>query len=831
MSDDTIPEGENANVFALPGYICGKPIYESNDGFRILKAVVNDDSLSFREIEERIPTPWKKPQDFARGDFVLTVNSDYPLTHDVPYIFIGEVTQHKKYGAQFKAYSYCSDDPSDERMMIAYLSRLPNVKEKRARMILEEFGLPQIANIMENDHRRLTAINGITEKRADEIRKEWMKDRIVRRVFMWLLAHNISAIFGRRIIDAFGSRSIEILEANPYQLTDIHGISFLKADEIAHKMLALVPKDLRTKSCVNFLLRENEHSGHTCYPMVLLQREACKLLAERSGGEYGKVVNDVILSDFVVVGDKETKIPFVYLPSMFRNEYRCAEFLANLTTVNSLYSCTDEDLDEAENKCALEYPSVRNFHFDDNQNAAIKSAFSNKLTVITGGGGTGKSTICNAICKIAFKRRWGVTLFAPTGQAAKILGEKTKMGASTIHRGLGLVPGGKGKNSNVATNPGCENGVVQSEILIIDEFSMVGTDLLPYVFDAIVDPSKTNIVLVGDPQQLPSISPGNNLYDIIASGAANVVKLSQIYRQSENSHISWMADKIAHGTYVAPPARSDDFFWTECNDNEEVLSHVEKLASECDDVRDLQVLASIYKRSCGVELVNELFQRLFTSSSGKSISHERRTYYLGDRVMHIVNNYDKQVFNGNIGYIIDLGMKNLRPDSTDKESMFIVVKMEGASDNGREVVYENDDISELRVAWCSTVHKFQGGQMPQVIFLMPNDHRVMMSRELVYTAFTRAQKSLHVIGTKAMLTRASSKSIIETRYTNLVKLFKKFIDGDDKLVFRFPENFELEVKDEEDEDDDDPESLDPVDSRLRLPAKHDSKLVDDDLFT
>ncbi len=783
-------EIEEKTLLALPCILSGKPVYESDDGYKIFYAFVNEMSLYYQDVKDKIPESWivsnSKNQ---RGNFVVCVTSDYPLFSDVPYVFMGEIVNHKTYGLQFRANDYFPDEPSNRAMMIDYLDRLPNVGKKRSKMIVDYFGIEHIADIIENKVNEISEkIPGITESRALEIQRYWLKDKFVRRVYMWILSHGISAIYGKKIIEHFGEDSIETLESNPYSLTEIKGIGFVKADEIAFKILKSIPRDVRTKSCINYVLREKEDFGHVCYPTEPLKREVCEMLIAKDNVDYDPIVLDVLKKNFVLYGDKTSGVAYAYLPTMFSNETCCAKFLTRAISNESLYSeiFTEKDVEAAENKYSVSEMGGRDFHLDDKQKEAIRSAFLNKITVITGGGGTGKSTICNAICYIARSKGLGITLFAPTGQAAKVLERKTGIGASTIHRGLGLVPG---KKNSVESNPGSmQDGTIRTEILIIDEFSMVGTDLLPYVFNAIVNPSETNIVLVGDPQQLPSVSPGNNLHDIINCGCANVVKLGKIYRQSEKSYISLMADEVSRGKAPGIPIDADDFFWSDLNDSELILKKIEDISRsfyEKGELKDLQIMSSIYARGCGVDAINSMFQSLFTKSQDLVV-HEKRYYFLGDRVMHVVNNYQKGIFNGNVGHIVDLGYKVLNSDKNDQPSYYIVVEFEDEKGGIKPITYENDEISELRVAWCSTVHKFQGAQKKYVIFLMPNDHRNMMYRELVYTAFTRAEKQLFVMGTFDMLTLASRRSIIAARYTNLQSLFKHFAYGEDNHVLKFP---------------------------------------------
>jgi len=257
-----------------------------------------------------------------------------------------------------------------------------------------------------------------------------------------------------------------------------------------------------------------------------------------------------------------------------------------------------------------------------------------------------------------------------------------------------------------------------------------------------------------------------------------------------------MADEVSHGQVPGIPIDADDFFWYDLNDGEQILKKIEEISksfNEKGELRDLQVMSSIYARGFGVDVINSMFQQVFTKSQDLVV-HEKRFYFLGDRVMHVINNYQKGIFNGNTGYITDLGYKILNSEKTDQPSYYIVVEFEDEHGGIKPITYENDEISELRVAWCSTVHKFQGAQKKYVIFLMPNDHRNMMYRELVYTAFTRAEKNLFIMGTFDMLGLASRRSIIAARYTNLQSLFKHFAYGEDNHILKIPKEETKEVK-------------------------------------
>ena len=779
---DSLPN--NDGVFQIPCMICGSPRFASNDGYYVLGAILNSHSKAFEEAKTKVPPAWLNITNTRRGDFVICVRSNRPLDNDVPYLFVGKLGEHKKYGMQFMAVQAYPDEPTDEVMMAEYLMRLPFVKDVRAAQIVKTFGVKKIPIVIEQGLSELVnAIPGITYERAVTIQKCWIADRHVRRLYMWLLSHNIAVVYGRKIIDNFGPDAIERLLANPYILTEIRGIGFQTADKIAHQLLKDVPKDMRTKSCLEYVLHEKEHEGNLCQIQRRLFAECVKLLGPED--IYTPLLEEMVRQHFVLFGDKYDKIPYVYLPETYHNERYCADFLARMCLLDSDYRCSDEEIKRAEVECAT-FNDKPDLKFNGKQKEAIRSAFEKKVTVLTGGGGTGKSTICRSICQIAIDKGMIVTQFAPTGQAAKVLNQKTSHQASTIHRGLGLVPGGK--RSTVRAGSDSAEVEIDAHILIIDEFSMVGADVLPFVFESISDKRLTNLVFVGDPQQLPSVSPGNNLSDIIASDSANVVCLDQIYRQGEHSYISYIANDIAHGEFKGIPEDADDIVLIPADYGADAVPHITNVVEfhlDKNQMSDLQVLSPIHAREGGVTHTNCLMQKMITEPTDNFISYDGNVYYYGDRVMQTVNNYEKMVFNGNLGYVVDLGRKVIDPMESDLPSAFVTVRM-ADGETTKNVTYADNEIKQLKLAWCSTVHKFQGSQMKNVLFVLTKSHKFMASRELVYTALTRAEKRVVIVGHEDMLYRAAKNSRIAVRHTNMTKMIRQGIEGTDNLLVRFP---------------------------------------------
>lgn len=403
---------------------------------------------------------------------------------------------------------------------------------------------------------------------------------------------------------------------------------------------------------------------------------------------------------------------------------------------------------------------------DDSQKEAIRSAFNYKITVLTGPAGSGKSLICRYIYQIAKEAGMSVRMMAPTGKAAQVLSEKTGCPAQTIHRGLGMKPGDD--------NP---KNIVSEDILLIDEVSMCGLDTMYALMKATEANKWVNIVLVGDKQQLPSVSPGNFLSDIIDSGCANVVTLNRVHRQDEGSYISLLANEISKGKTISVPDTANDIKWNKLHVDEfheGLVKYIDEFLIG-KDVEDLQVISPMKKGECGVFKLNEVIQKKMADLNGTAntpLVIGFNKFFIGDRVIQMTNNYDKDAFNGDMGVICDLGEKILDPTVSDKKEKFITVDF-----SGEKKEYFGTEIDQLNLAWVCTVHKYQGSQSKYIIFIMAEEAQIMMSRELVYTAMTRASKRLEIFGHENMLRIAPTRSIISKRYTNMKRVIEELRSG------------------------------------------------------
>jgi exodeoxyribonuclease V alpha subunit len=397
---------------------------------------------------------------------------------------------------------------------------------------------------------------------------------------------------------------------------------------------------------------------------------------------------------------------------------------------------------------------------------AIKSAFENKMTVITGGAGTGKSTLCRCISYLSKEKDLAIRMMSPTGKAARVLSSKTAFTAETIHRSLKMKPDSE--------YPAEE---IREDMVIIDEFSMVGIDTMFAIMYAIKENLWSHIVMVGDPKQLASVSPGKFLTDIIDSGCANVVRLDKIYRQDENSFIPILANDISLGKVVDIPPNATDIKWNNLSSSDTwdiSLRRVVKDFINENNVDDLQIIAPMYKGIFGINKTNEIMQDLMADVNGVKSEPFHRGFmilYVGDRVVQCVNDYEKSIFNGDLGKVIEAGRKATNPNS-DEQKDYVTVNFYG--DN---ITYIGDEIEDLRLAWSLSVHKFQGSQSPYVICILPNEASNMMSRELVYTAITRPSKRLDIYGHMSAFRLAPTRSAIRKRYTNMNNMIKELRDN------------------------------------------------------
>lgn len=707
------------------------------------------------------------PQEWGLEGFVVKANLPFQFTfrNGGSYGFSGSVGSHPKYGQQFIA-SFCfPDHVSDIKSVKAYLDRLPHIGPYRAEEIMRRWGKDALS-VIERDPSLLLEVGGINEARLEEIKKVWWEESRLRQLFIWLSQHGVSLRHAADLAAGLGEKAADLLAENPYLLMDATDASFEEADELAARIMGEVPPGLRMRACAPFILRTcGWREGHTCLPFSAFQKKVWSEMGRRKAeADFARLFRDEIKARFTTVKFSDEADAFCYLPWVFRAEHSVAETLLRLSAREPEWSVTDAEIEQAE--ADLSSAVGHKVTLDPHQRDAVRRAFDRGLSVITGGGGTGKSTICRCVNSIAFRKGLPVTFMTPTGAAAKVLEDKTDARASTIHRRLGLIPGPRGPRRVQEVER------IPSGLVVIDEFSMVGMDVASWVAAALREAGAVNLVLVGDAQQLPSVSPGSLLSQVIESGCACVTALPNIYRQSPHSYITVAAADVARGVRPEFPPDADDLFWHEVDSSEEVVTTVMRLVKEYAAAHNgsldgLQVLSSKKAPEAGVYQFCKIIQGMMFVEGRQMLSHKGKEFCVGDRVMQMVNNYEKDIFNGNVGTVVACHPADVAAGQPSQ--ITIQAKLPGGKDAA--IAYVGDEIGQLQVSWCTTVHKSQGSQVEEIIFAMPASDLGFLSRELIYTAMTRARKRLHVVG-EAGVMAAVSRSEIRKRHAGLAKMIR-----------------------------------------------------------
>lgn len=757
------------NTMELPAII-KNVIFRNDTGFAIMGAELDRFSNRYKLDMEDIVAPCLHPKykTFTITTSMLDSNED---PRGGQYVFTGEFINDKKFGKQFKSEFFWQDAPTTEEGLTVFLCSLPNIKEVRSAAIIEKFGVEGTINVLDNDIYKLTEIAGINEKRIPPIQKAWEEKKCLREIYDFFVKHNISVSLADKIYKQWGRNSLTIIKENPYKIVEIRGIGFLTADGIAHKICKKVPENERMTACIHYVLEEalNKQSD-LCVPYPNLKKLVVATLLDCdknldkdvSATTYLNLIPISLKSNlhmFTLVKDLETSESFIYLSYVWEKEYFIAKHLWDRKVFNhASKECSDEDIEIEEKK--LEEFSKKQVKLDETQKQAIKSAFEHKITIITGPAGSGKSTICKCICSLAHKKGMKIKLLSPTGKAAQVLSEKTDCEATTIHRGLKMTPDDEYPKESIS-----------EDILLVDEISMSGLDTMFAIMAAMEDNLWGNIVLVGDKNQLPSVSPGNFLSDIIDSGCANVVILDKIHRQDDKSFISLIANDIAKGKVAEIPKDAMDIRWHNIRSDTfhlDLLGFIDEYLKSGKNIDDLQILSPMKKGDCGVYKINEILQKKMSEinhTEENFIQIGFRRFHIGDRVIQLENNYDKMIFNGDMGIIKDVGEKAIDSSVSDQKEKFISIEF-----YGNEFTYFGTETEQLQLAWVCTVHKYQGSAAKNIIFIMANEQQIMMNKELAYTSFSRASEQLDIFGNEQMLRLAPTRSVIRKRNTNFVRI-------------------------------------------------------------
>ncbi len=669
----------------------------------------------------------------------------------------GEWVTHPKYGTQFKLVEYQTEVPATVYGIQKYLGSglIKGLGPVMAGRIVKRFG-KETLDIIENEVERLAEVDGVGKKRIIMIKAAWEEQREIRDVMIFLQSHGVSSSYATKIFKQYGQRSIAVVNENPYRLaSDIFRIGFITADNIAEKLGFPKDSQLRVEAGILYVLNQLSEDGHVYYPYETLIQKSQEILSV----DREVVVNAIgalALERKIIIEDlnqslEEFKENYkaVYLTKFYVCETHISDRLMSLLA-------TPKSIRKVDTDKAIEWVQRQlSITLAQNQVKAIKCALEEKILVITGGPGTGKTTIIHAILKILSRLNVKILLAAPTGRAAKRLSETTGYPARTIHRLLefSLTKGGFQKK---------EDNPLDCHLLVVDEASMIDTVLMHHLLKA-VSPG-TTFILVGDVNQLPSVGAGNILKDLIVSKAVPVVELNEIFRQAKQSQIVINAHKINCGKMpllVSPQPDSPlntDFYFIEQQDPEKVLEIILELTKEriplrfgFDPVDDIQVLTPMHR---GVVGAGNLNRKLQDAINPGQIGVERgdRSFRLRDKVMQTMNNYDKEVFNGDIGKIA-----RIYPE--DQELII--------SFDGRDVTYGFSDLDEIILAYAISVHKSQGSEYPAVIIPILAQHYILLQRNLIYTAVTRGRQLVVMIGSPKALAIGVHNNKTQRRYTYL----------------------------------------------------------------
>lgn len=680
---------------------------------------------------------------------LVTVVGIMPDTHVGSVLALEGVWKvDAKYGRQFSVEKFEETLPATVYGIEKYLGSglIKGVGPKFARRIVEKFGKDTLDVIEENPD-ALIEVEGIGRVRVERIRKSWEEQKEIKNIMLFLQGHEVSTSHATKIFKTYGSDSISVVQENPYRLADdIWGIGFKTADTIAEKMGIEKDRFIRLRSGILYTLNKLSENGH-CYAVREQLIKAAVQLLEVEEAEL-EITLDEMLRTEDVIREEEA----IYLPPFFFSETGCAKRLLKLLAAERRVQM---DVDTVMETVMGRAGQGQHITYDEVQLEAIRAAVSSKIMVLTGGPGTGKTTTTMGI--IAAYRAAGcrIILAAPTGRAAKRMSEATGMEAKTIHRLLEYKPpeGYQRKEENP----------LEGDVLILDECSMIDIMLMYNLLKAM--PEQMTLIMVGDTDQLPSVGAGNVLKDIISSGRIPVVRLSRIFRQARGSRIIMNAHRINKGEQIdMRGGRDSDFFFAAKETNEEVVELLVKYCTEnlpryyhVDALQDIQVLTPMQRGVCGAANLNQVLQEAMNPGS-IFLRRGGTQYRLHDKVMQIRNDYDKEVFNGDIGVI----------NHVDMEERELTVNFDG-----REVVYDVSELEELTLAYAITIHKSQGSEYPIVVMPFTMSHYVMLQRNLLYTGVTRAKKILVLIGEKKAVWYAVKNETTADRNTKLAERLRE----------------------------------------------------------
>ena len=681
------------------------------------------------------------------------------MVGSLPNVVPGELVEgagtwivNREHGRQFQAEQLKTLPPDSLEGIEKYLDSglIKGIGPVYAAKLVKKFGRT-IFEVIESNSALLESVEGIGRVRRLRIKESWNETRAVRSIMAFLMAHGVSTARAFRIYKTYGDQAIPTVQSDPYCLCrDIHGIGFITADKIAQNMGVALNSDVRARAGVEFVLDEVTHDGHCAFPREQLMEQAEAILQIpreiiENAIHYGLENRRLILHEDPN-GER-----FIYLATLHDAEVMLASRLHAIA--DGKHPCPEIDEAKAvawaEGKIGIQLAEAQ-------RRAAVQSLHS-KVVVITGGPGVGKTTLINAILKIFHAKQLRVQLCAPTGRAAKRMAETTGCSAKTIHRMLAY-DGSKGAFRFNEKNP------LEGDVFIVDESSMLDVFLAWQLVRAI--PARAAVIFVGDVNQLPSVGPGSVLKDIIDADVFPVCHLNHVFRQAAQSDIIMNAHRINEGRLPVMKEKGveSDFFLAEAEDPERCLQTLLKLVCEAipsrfgfDPVEDIQVLTPMRKGLLGANNLNTVLQQRLNKAEQSVVRFGTR-YALGDKVMQIENNYDKDVFNGDIGRVTGI----------DEANGEIMVSFDGV-----DTAYDLQELDELVPSYAVTIHKSQGSEYPCVVIPVHTQHFIMLQRNLLYTAVTRGRKLVVLVGTQKALAIAVKRQDAHQRITRLAYRLKK----------------------------------------------------------
>lgn len=775
-------------------------LFDQEDNGKYLIGTVNAVYFEASDSFYKVLQVLIKETNFDWDDQRITVTGSFAnIQTDSLYRFEGNVVEHQRYGKQFQAESYQLELPSTKDGVIAYLSsdEFVGIGKKTAEKIVKKLGVDAI-DVLNNDMDKLEEL-GLSEKQKDSIKKVLKENYGIDKIIIELNSLGFTSTMAGRIYNNYTNSTLEIIHEDPYRLSvDIDGISFTKADQIAQQFGFASDSPGRIRGAIFQSLYDLTYAtGNTYVELKPLVTETLKLLESNRN----EAIDPQLVADQLIKLAEEDKIKSddnkVYSRTFFNAEWNIAENLYRLLkSGNSDLPNNDALLD----KLLIKAEDQLEIDYDSEQKRAIKDAIKSPVFLLTGGPGTGKTTIINGIVavyallndidldigKYDKDNPFPILLAAPTGRAAKRMAESTGLPASTIHRMLGI-------NAHDDKLPE-DIQELEGALLIVDETSMVDTLIMDLLLNSI--PSHMQVIFVGDRNQLPSVQPGQVFSDLLVSDTLPKKELTKIYRQGKGSSIINLAHSIKNGELPADftKAQSDRaFIPCEAGQLTSAVEQVIKAAlNKGNSKDDIQVLAPMYRGNAGINRLNTILQELLNPAKPrqKEVTFNEQIFRIGDRVLHLVNDPENNVFNGDIGKIVEINIPRTKKDKKGEQII--------ADFDGNEVTFDKKDWINLTLAYCMSIHKSQGSEFPIVVLAMLPQYQRMFARNLLYTGITRAKQKLVLLGNVSSF-RQSAEIISLNRKTGLLKRIRMEFGVEEKPVEK-TDNEEVAVNNNKEQD-------------------------------